>query len=132
MCAKKRNNIPTHTIIVPTNKPYHYINGFRESTCKMLALPILEALHKRSISKRYLCDLINSGGLKYGYKSLCGALQGKNVMVKDFDYFSHIYYVLNLPLPTFESLLSLYLSTGGSIKLLNNPKYKVVKPKIKK
>lgn len=129
---KKGNNILSNTFTIDETKLYDSMNGMRLSTSKILALPILEALHKRSISKAYLVKRLNELGFKYNYSSLVNTLNGNNTFIRDFDYFGRIYYVMGLPMPTIESLCSVNVRTGGKVKLLNNPKHKVVKPKVKK
>jgi len=49
-------------------------------------------------------------------------LSGHNFRAVNMDYFSKIYFVLGLPLPTAESLLNTYIATGGKVMIKSRKK----------
>jgi hypothetical protein len=117
---KKSNNISIPNLPIHKDSMYQYLNDFNNFICKLLGLPIKQRLIELSMSKPKLVKLLNEHGFKYSYLSLCSALDGHNFRSINMDYFSKIYYVLQLPLPDIDSLINLYTSSGGKIKMPNN------------
>ena len=85
-------------------------------------MPILLRLNELSINKPILIKLLSKQGFKYSYSGLCAALSGYNFRSINMDYFSKIYFVLNIPLPSVEDLYKIYIQTGGKVEVKSRRK----------
>lgn len=74
----------------------------------MFSYPIRVALYERKMSVKELIKLLKSKGFIYDFNLLQITLQGKATNHFTLHYFTHIYRVLNLPLPDAEYLLTSY------------------------
>ena len=90
--------------------------------CKFVSLPILLRLNELSINKPILIKLLSKQGFKYSYSGLSAALNGHNFKSLTMDYFSKIYFVLNIPLPSVEDLYKIYIQTGGKVLIKSRKK----------
>jgi hypothetical protein len=112
---KKSNNIYKPNLPIHKDAMYLYCKNFNSLMCIILSLPIKQRLVELSISKPTLIQLLSQQGFKYSYSGLCSTLDGYNYRSVNINYFSQIYFVLGLPLPSAESLLNTYISTGGKV-----------------
>jgi hypothetical protein len=112
---KKSNNTLLPNLPIHKDTMYKYCNSYNNFVCKLVSLPINIRLNELSINKAILIKLLSQQGFKYSYSGLCAALSGYNFRSVNMDYFSKIYFVLGLPLPSAESLLNTYIATGGKV-----------------
>lgn len=96
---------------------YAYNDSFNNFICRLVSLPILLRLIELSINKAMLVRIMNERGFRYTYGGLCSALNGHNFRAINMEYFSKIYYVLEIPLPSAEELLNIYIKTSGKVLL---------------
>jgi hypothetical protein len=114
---KKSNNTPIPNLTIHKETMYQYLNDYNNIICKIVSLPILIRLNELSINKAILIKLLSQQGFKYSYSGLTAALSGHNFRAVNMDYFSKIYFVLGLPLPSPESLLNTYVSSNGKVNI---------------
>ena len=101
---------------------YIYLNEYNNLICRLVSLPILIRLNELSINKVILIKLLNKQGFKYSYSGLSAALNGHNFRAININYFSKIYFVLDIPLPSVEDLYKIYIQTGGKVIIKSRKK----------
>jgi hypothetical protein len=119
---KNRNNTPIHNLPIYKETMYNYLNDYNNIICKFVSLPILLRLNELSINKAILIKLLSKQGLKYSYSGLSAALNGHNFKSLNMDYFSKIYFILDIPLPSVEDLYKIYTQTGGKVLIKSRKK----------
>jgi len=72
---------------------------------RMLFLPINRLLHERKMTWEDMASELNQKGFKCTKSSLAITQQGNNFYCVDFNYFTRIYEVLNLPPVTLDYLI---------------------------
>ena len=72
---------------------------------RILIAPIKVALFDRKMTINALVLLLKTNGIKLNYEGLKTAMRGTNPYIKSIDYYSKIYFCLNLPEPSAEYLL---------------------------
>ena len=78
---------------------------FNISFGNILAAPIKVTLFDRKMTVKALFMALEKNGIKLNYEGLRSALKGRNPYVISIDYYSKIYFCLNLPEPSAEYLL---------------------------
>ena len=84
-----------------------FFNQFKSSCMSLLSYPIKVALYERKLTKKDLIKLLAKHGFVYDYYLMVVSLDGK---ANNFSlhYFTHIYNVLGLPMPTPDYLYESY------------------------
>lgn len=85
-----------------------FFDSFKAQSYLIFSYPIRVALYERKMSVKELIKLLKSKGFIYDFNLLQITLQGKATNHFTLHYFTHIYRVLNLPLPDAEYLLNSY------------------------
>ena len=77
-----------------------FFNQFKSSFLSLLSYPIKVTLYERKLTKKKLIKLLAKNGYNYNYYLLVVTLDGKANNQFNLHYFTNIYKVLSLPLPT--------------------------------
>lgn len=85
-----------------------FYHSFKARSYTIFSTPILVELFDRKMTLKQLIDLLAKNGFIYKYDLLKIVLRGKATNNFTLHYFTHIYRVLNLPLPDAEYLLNSY------------------------
>lgn len=86
-----------------------FFNSFKSTSYLLYSYPIKVSLFERKMSVNKLTKLLKSKGFIYDFHLLCIVLRGKANNHFTLHYFTHIYNVLGLPLPTPEYLHTCYV-----------------------
>lgn len=83
-----------------------FFNRFKSTSLRLFGCPIRVELFDRKMSLNDLVILLKKNGFIYDYYLLKVVLDGKATNNFTLHYFTHIYRVLNLPMPTPEYLFN--------------------------
>jgi len=83
-----------------------FFNRFKAQSLLLFSCPIKVALFDRKLSLNKFVLLMKSKGFIYDYYLLKVVLDGKATNQFNLHYFTHLYNVLNLPMPTPEYLFN--------------------------
>jgi len=86
-----------------------FFDSFKARSFIMYSNPIRVALYERKMTLKELVEILAKKGFIYDYHLLCVVVRGKAHNHFTLHYFTHIYRVLNLPMPTPEYLYQSYL-----------------------
>lgn len=77
-----------------------FFNQFKSSCLSLLSYPIKVTLYERKLTKKNLIKLLAKDGYNYNYYLMVVTLDGKANNQFNLHYFTNIYNILSLPLPT--------------------------------
>ena len=83
-----------------------FYHSFKARSYTIFSTPILVELFERKMTLKQLINLLAKNGFIYKYDLLKIVLRGKATNNFTLHYFTHIYRVLNLPMPTPEYLFN--------------------------
>ena len=90
-----------------TNKAFFI--EFKHTSYSLYTYPIRVHQYERKLSVNGLVELLKKKGFIYEFFLLRTTLQGKSFANFNLQYFTHIYHVLGLPLPTPDYLYKSWL-----------------------
>ncbi len=110
-----------------------YFNSFKQLSFSLYSYPILVRLFDLKMNLKEFIILMNKNGLKYDYELLKVVLRGKANNNFNIHYFTHMYNVLSLPLPSAKYLYECQLrweqiKEFKKIRSINNKKKQVKTP----
>jgi hypothetical protein len=110
-----------------------FFDSFKASSLILYSIPIRVELYERKMTLKAFTKLLAKKGLIYDYTLLCVVVRGKANNQFNIHYFTHMYSVLSLPLPSAKYLYECQLRWDEikefkKIRSINNKKKQVKTP----